>query len=1317
MSIDRSKLLYSLLPTLLIWLAWPEYAAGQSKANNNWFFGANVGLSFADGTAVQIASPALSTFEGAAAYSNPLTGELLMYTDGVRIWNARHQLMSNGRELRGNGSSTQSALIMPRTCNTFYVFTVDAGSYASEDDWGVNYSIVDMNLDNGFGDVTDVKNVLLQAPTAEKLTAAIHANGRDFWIIAHGINNNTFYAWKVDSEGIDDPVVSKVGVNIGAEGFSTIGALKASHDGRRLAMATYNTNVVEIFDFDNASGVISNPGRLRSIVLAYGLEFSPDNSKLYVGSALAAGINFKLAQFDLTAGSIEDIRNSVYSLSRVRSQIGGLQLGPDGKIYVVLSDAFDMGVIHQPDRAGAGADFVERQLRFSGGARNRLGIVNQYTGPPIIPEERPVEQVIASSDTIICPGVQVRLNAAGPEGRYVWSPAEGLDDSLQRAPLARPLQSTRYRVRYVTLCGTTEDSLDVTLLPVPQLELDASVFVCRGDSVLLEAQTTDADGVEFEWSPPVGLSDPSSTATWLLAERSQTYLLRATNEFGCSTERRIRVSVRDNANFDLGPDTVICAGMSVRLRAGGARRYEWQPTEGLSDSQSAEPLARPAATTTYHVWAYHPNGCVFHDSIRIIVGEDAALTIGSDTSICRGSSLRLPLEGPPGTYRWEPATGLDDRTAKNPLASPDKTTTYTVHFKTACSQAQAAITVAVRDAPAITVAADQRLCPGESVRLRAEGGSDYRWSPAEGLDDPTSAAPLASPVRSTLYRVLVTDERGCQAEGQVMVELLDRPQLRVGKEENICAGESAVLRAEGGIRYEWSPAEGLSATDISNPIAAPAHSTLYRVRAWNEEGCVSSATVRVNVIDTSAVRISSGGSICIGESLQLQVQGGRAYRWEPAESLSDPTSAAPTATPRTSTVYTVRIDLGDCTVSRQISVVVLPRPDVSAGVDRTICQGESTELRASGGLRYEWRPAAGLDDPQSPRPIASPRATQVYTLTAFGPEGCTAQDEVTVTVRAAPRLSGLRDTSICRGEGLQLQARGEGRIRWQPARDLSDPDSPAPYVSPSASTIYRATLTDNNGCSSSATMRVSLQPDIHIWLETENLLGGAQPGEVVPLILHIDRDAAGQPWDPGSFSLSLSYDHRRAVYMPDVAIIDGFAGWTVSATESCPGSDLLTIVGSGPTRPASLGGQLRLALMVLYFPADYPTIPIAIRDASFGDGANCLRLEGGELPLDEICLQDHRGFGLSGFGYYLSNAGPNPAEGSTRIRFGIGLEAPTTLRLYNHLGVLVALLLDEKLPPGRYEREIPTAELAAGSYFFLLRSGPYTAQRTLTVRH
>lgn len=354
---------------------FPAFAQGETA---NWYFGKNAGILFKADTAIAQINGRLITEEGSATLSDK-DGNLLLYTDGITVWNRNHRVMPNGNGLMGGKSSTQSALILPKpgADSTYYIFTTDIQAQSD----GLRYSTVDLSRDGGNGAIVS-RNVFMIAPATEKLTAVRHSNGRDWWVIAHRWNSNGYMAYLVSVDGVSvKPVMSNVGTVHGGPNRKAIGYLVPSPDGTRLAAALWNDDSnFEVLDFNPATGEVTNPILLKGFTEAYGVAFSPDGSKLY-GSTNNGRMNKgQIVQFDLSAGDAAAIAKSAVVVATSGSPtLGALVLGPDNKIYVARKDNLYLGVIANPDLKGAASNYTDNGFRLAG-RKSDLGLPNFAQG-------------------------------------------------------------------------------------------------------------------------------------------------------------------------------------------------------------------------------------------------------------------------------------------------------------------------------------------------------------------------------------------------------------------------------------------------------------------------------------------------------------------------------------------------------------------------------------------------------------------------------------------------------------------------------------------------------------------------------------------------------------------------------------------------------------------------------------------------------------------------------------------------------------------------------------------------------------------------
>ena len=333
---------------------FPLFCQAQNLQNNQWRFGTTGAVDFNTVPPSFVPGCLISTSEGSASVADRLTGALLFYTNGVTVWNANNQVMSNGTGLLGGTaallSSTTAAVIVPKpgSISLFYIVTIDEQFNGN----GVRYSVVDMTLNGGLGDiVASQKNIFLFQTNSEKLEVVPASDGLSYWLITHDNPGNSFYSFKIDNTGIQtNPVLSQIG---GVQGNGA-GHMKVNKQYNKIAIGLLNvgagsTTQIELFDFNNTTGVLSNAmiwNYTIQVTLIYGVEFSPNGEVLYVSDLQ------NLVQYDITQSTSLAIENSAYLVSN--SNNTSLQLGIDDKIYV---NAGSLNAINCPNNLGAACGY------------------------------------------------------------------------------------------------------------------------------------------------------------------------------------------------------------------------------------------------------------------------------------------------------------------------------------------------------------------------------------------------------------------------------------------------------------------------------------------------------------------------------------------------------------------------------------------------------------------------------------------------------------------------------------------------------------------------------------------------------------------------------------------------------------------------------------------------------------------------------------------------------------------------------------------------------------------------------------------------
>jgi PKD repeat protein len=728
-----NRLSRHIVPFLLFLL--PGLLLGQ-REDEIWYFGDHAGLDFRSGAPVVLTNSAMYQWEGSSVMSDRNTGALLLYTDGQTVWNRNHQPMPGGTGLFGSNTSTQSAIItpMPRDSTRFYIFTVDAGEYSGRS-LGVHYSIVDMKLDGGLGAVT-VRNAPMYGSAAEKLVVVRHCNGRGYWVLVHDAHTDRFVAFEVTPAGVSTtPVFSSVGSSHGSGNSSSIGYMRLSPSLKRLAVAVSQANTVELFDFDNRTGKVSNPvavpvgtgsPNFEGKLVCYGVCFSPDETKLYV----SGDDSDYLVQFDITSRDPNTIRASRYVLHEIVDyQTGAIQLGPDNRIYVTTAKYVEpwLGVINNPNLAGAACGYNMRAISLQG-KRANIGLPNFVDGAYDTRFDicKPPTARFTISDTIICAGTCITFTESSFDDplQWEWSFPGGVpSSSTSRDPgtVCYP-NGGEYEVRLVVTNANGSDTMirRVFVRPAPAITVTRDTLICSGGGSARLSATGDANVVSYVWSPAQTLScstcpDPIATPI-----ATTTYTVTATTVDGCQSQRSVTVATAPLLAVDAGRDTAICLGGSVTLRARGAASYAWEPDPSITCSVCSTMVVTPRVTTTYRLTGRDATGCFGTDSVVVRVVPPPVIEVPNLARLCMGDSIMLQTSGS-GSFTWSPAEGLSCTSCASPMAFPTKTTTYylTAVGELGCRTADS-IVVVVDPAPRVVRAhidAGYGIYPGVQITV------------------------------------------------------------------------------------------------------------------------------------------------------------------------------------------------------------------------------------------------------------------------------------------------------------------------------------------------------------------------------------------------------------------------------------------------------------------------------------------------------------------------------------------------------------------------------------------------------------------------
>ncbi|HZV70150.1 MAG TPA: M43 family zinc metalloprotease [Saprospiraceae bacterium] len=555
---------------------------------NHWFFARDsIHLDWNSGVPVEQPASACSSDE-AMAIAIDGNGNLIFYSNSERVYNRNNIEMPNGFLINTNRSVTHAITVpLPGSDSLWYMFYPQAyvSGFPDRDTTRKLYmAIVNTKLDNGLGDVI-LKNQVLLEPTTEKVAAVKHCNGTDWWILGHEAGSNRFFAWLLNKDGLQPPIISSSGKVKSKDRDTKLGEMNFSPDGLKIAMSTgpdiliepIPMYTIELFDFDPATGIVSGDFVVGEFPLgngkfAYGLEFSNSSQLLYL--AYAASFD-TLIQYDLRSGVPSIIRGSRQDIYIAQIALGGtfgaMLTGPDGKIYIANYVKPYLSAIENPDVRGTGCNFVNKAINLIRG--------ESFVGLPTFPAGiyTPGKPWL-KGQSIVCDTVEEAKYYVSGNCRYQdyeWKiigsseiiRTEG--DTIWIKPGNAGMDQLAV-IKY-TACSTLYDTLDIEILPCDTSTTipcsidfswsEADTLVCAGEDAWLRFYTQ-ADHVRYVLSSE-GVSHVLLSSTLVIPhpaddEKVTIYLNTST---GCDTQ--LVVNIRINPPLDahfLSADSLVCNG-------------------------------------------------------------------------------------------------------------------------------------------------------------------------------------------------------------------------------------------------------------------------------------------------------------------------------------------------------------------------------------------------------------------------------------------------------------------------------------------------------------------------------------------------------------------------------------------------------------------------------------------------------------------------------------------------------------------------------------------------------------------------------------
>lgn len=599
----------ALLLLALLILFLDVQAQYQSPRNSIWKFGNGAGYNFITNTAI---SSQINAKECSNAVCD-INGNLLFYSDGYRIWDRNDIPMPGANPLfptasdNATQSTPQGALIVPDpgNSNRYYLFSLTSQELQNPGGGKLYYSLVDMSLNGGSGGVVAGQvTIPLDTGLSEHMIAIPACNA--VWVLVHDRVTPTFKAFKLSAGGIATPAVSTSGVNgfappgpgntyFTGNNYYLTGQFAATTQFDRLAATYFRGNCLELYDFDNTTGMVSNSRVIDSIndsYSFYGVSFSPDNSRLYASSCAASLTLKAFFQYNLNLPTTQQIRNSRQYLGSCNAALTQLQLGPDSRIYFNGNFISKLGVIQNPNALGTACGLNYQGTTLLSGTGSWAGFHNTIVTS--LPLSTDTVQTYWK-DTIICSNDPVTIRARPGHENYIWEDGSSMPDRQVN-------QAGKYWVMFVKDCQIYVDTFTVRAYS-NEIDLGNDTLACG--PFTLRPRTYGGNHMTYLWQD-------GSTKDFYPVQQSGTYRVRI-NMNGCILEDSVKATVV-NLPQSLGPDRTFCndekilVPLHVHVPEGGSVSWNTGSTDSIL---IADDFGLYAATIS------HPECGSFTTSVRL----------------------------------------------------------------------------------------------------------------------------------------------------------------------------------------------------------------------------------------------------------------------------------------------------------------------------------------------------------------------------------------------------------------------------------------------------------------------------------------------------------------------------------------------------------------------------------------------------------------------------------------------------------------------------------------------------------------------------
>lgn len=620
-----------------------------------------------------------------------------------------------------------------------------------------------------------------------------------------------------------------------------------------------------------------------------------------------------------------------------------------------------------------------------------------------------------SSPAGFCSGLTGNLVASAGYSGYLWN--NGIATATNTVSAGGTYTVTVTAANGCT--GTASASIQAWPLPTPSIT--GTFTVCDGAAANLTAGPA---GAAYLWS------DGSTTPT-ISPLLAGTYTVTVTDANNCSASASQVVNVNSAPVFSITGDFDACQGSSGSMAAtAGFGSYQWS---NGSITNSIAPSAQG-----WYIVTVTDNGCSSIDSSFFTVHALPQPSITGNLSFCSGTNTTLQVSQPFSSYTW---TG--GATGNSITVSTSGTYTVTVTDANNCSNSTSA-TVQANALPVPVITGNFIVCDGTAATLTAgPAAMNYVWSDG-------SVTQTISPLTAGVYTVTVTDLNNCSASISQAVTVNPIPVFSITGDFDACQGNSGTMTGTPGFAsYQWS--------NGSNTATINPSSQGWYYLTVTDNGCSAVDSSFFTVLALPQPVITGTPAFCPGLSTTLQVsQPFNSYLW------SDGTSSNSITTGQAST-YTVTVtDANGCSNNTSVNVTAWPQPQPVLPAAVSICQGDNYTFQPGVFQSYIW-------SDNSTGNSLTINTGGVYSVTVTDANGCTANASSQLTVNPLPTPVVTGPAAVCDGELAIFSTGTYSSYQWSDG-------TTGQQMTTTTSGTYTVSVTDNNGCTNSASASLIVNP-------------------------------------------------------------------------------------------------------------------------------------------------------------------------------------------------------------------------------------------------